>query len=44
LSAVQDAMNAACVTAQCLEQQQTAVLVHGEKNISVHHVFKILTL
>ncbi|XP_032452489.1 myotubularin-related protein 9 [Nasonia vitripennis] len=29
LSAVQDAMNAACVTAQCLEQEQTAVLVHG---------------
>ncbi|XP_014209049.1 myotubularin-related protein 9 isoform X2 [Copidosoma floridanum] len=29
LTAVQDAMNAACVTAQCLEQEQTAVLVHG---------------
>lgn len=30
LSAVQDAMNTACVTAQCLEQEQTAVLVHGK--------------
>ncbi|KAL7296410.1 hypothetical protein TKK_0010422 [Trichogramma kaykai] len=29
LTSVQDAMNAACVTAQCLEQEQTAVLVHG---------------
>ena len=33
LSAVQDAMNAACVTAQCLEQEQTAVLVHGTQTI-----------
>ena len=29
LSSVQEAMNAACVAAQCLEQEQTAVLVHG---------------
>lgn len=29
LSAVQDGLNAACVAAQCIEQDQTAVLVHG---------------
>lgn len=34
LSAVQDAMNAACVTAQCVEHEQTAVLVHGITNLT----------
>lgn len=29
LSAVQSALNAACVTAQCLHQEVAAVLVHG---------------
>ncbi|XP_050587322.1 myotubularin-related protein 9 isoform X2 [Bombus affinis] len=30
LSAVQSALNAACVTAQCLHQEVAAVLVHGD--------------
>lgn len=38
LSAVQDAMNAACVTAQCLEQEQTAVLVHGKNYLHLNQV------
>jgi myotubularin-related protein 9 len=33
LLAVQDAMNAACLTAQCIERDKTAVLVHGKITI-----------
>jgi len=35
LTAVQSALNAACVTAQCLHQEAAAVLVHGVYQILI---------